>query len=219
MLYVYHHQRAAKPHVSSICLLGKWQSPVPGFSLGSCRWHQTGCVCLAIPRRWKSRLETGKPSFICAYYPASWSILDLILWIWGRMRLCFLQIVKDLMEWKMKKLFCDLHYFFHLWANKDVQWFWHWWFYNFKGVCQTRNKVLLFQYISKSETNVPLGLNTEFYIKFVWQLNYPGWILAETFLRPPLNIEFDAFACVIVLDCIKKTFILPFYQHQIKEGQ
>lgn len=30
------------------------------------------------------------------------------------------------------------------------------------------------------------------------------WLdLAETFLRPPLNIEFDAFAGVIVLDCLK----------------
>lgn len=144
MFYVYHHQCGAKPQTSSTCLLGTWQSPSPGFSLGSSRWHQTGCVCLAIPRRWKSRLEAGKPSFICAYYPASWSILNLILWIWGRMRSCFLQIVKDLMEWKMKNLFCDLHYFFNLWTNEGVQWFWHWWFYNFKGVCQTRYKVLLF---------------------------------------------------------------------------
>lgn len=83
---------------------GTWQSPMPGFSLGSFRWHQTGCVCLGVPRRQQSRLEIVKPSFICACYPVllfqilKYFRFEVLFWqIWGRMRLCFPQIVKDFM--------------------------------------------------------------------------------------------------------------------------
>lgn len=118
---------------------GTWQLSMPGFSLGTFRWHQTGCLLGNFQEVEKQAGDSQAKFYLCLlssilkYFKA-----QVLFWqIWGIMRLCFVQIVKDSMKWKMKNSFCDLHYFFSLWANKGmgVQWLGHWWFYNFKGVC------------------------------------------------------------------------------------
>lgn len=143
MLYIHHQQCGAKSQMSSICLL--WHMAVAHARLLT--WQ----LQVASNRRYllgnsqeveKHDGDSQTKFYLCLLSSTlKYFKSEVLFWqIWGRMRLCFLQIVKDLMEWKMKNLFCDLHYFFSLWANKGmgVQWFGHWWFYNFKEVCKNK---------------------------------------------------------------------------------
>lgn len=128
MIYVYQHQCGAKPQKSSICLL--WHVAVAHARLLTWQLQVASIrMCLLGNSQEVEKQDGGSQtkfylcllSSILKYFKS-----EVLSWqIWRRMRLFILQIVKDLMEWKMKNLFCDLHYFFSLCANKgvDVQWF------------------------------------------------------------------------------------------------